>query len=99
MGDDQVMYIVQHQGIAALASLLDPNKNIADVRIITVALEGLENILKVAKRKADVFHRVLEMFDQAQAIDFLELLESHQNGNLATKAKRILEKYWTTEDV
>jgi len=97
--EDQVMYIVQQQGIAALASLLDPKKTLADVRIITVALEGLENILKHASRRADVFSRVQEMFDEAQAVDFLEILQHHQNSNLATKATKILTKYWNAEDV
>ena len=120
--EDQVLYIVQQQGIAALASLLDPKKTLADVRIITVALEGLENILKHARRRADVFSQVMEMFHEvhpvkhyilsfiyshcyhylttkAQAVDFLENLQHHQNSNLAAKATKILETYWNAEDV
>ncbi|KAL0285335.1 UNVERIFIED_CONTAM: Importin subunit alpha [Sesamum angustifolium] len=74
-----------------------------DPRIVTVCLEGLENILKVGEAEknqgntgdVNVF---AQMIDDAQGLEKIENLQSHDNNEIYEKAVKILETYWLEED-
>lgn len=91
---DQILYVVYHGAISALCTLL----NVSDVKIITVALEGLENILKAGKLRPDFNDRILEYFNECEGVDKIENLQEHQNQNIYNRAVKILENYFHAEE-
>lgn len=70
---------------------------------MTVCLEGLENILKVGESEknqgnsgdVNVF---AQMIDDAEGLEKIEYLQSHDNNEIYEKAVKILETYWLEED-
>lgn len=72
-----------------------------DPRIVTVCLEGLENILKVGDAEkgdnGDVNYFAL-LIDDAEGLEKIENLQSHDNNEIYEKAVKILETYWLEED-
>ena len=72
-----------------------------DPRIITVCLEGLENILKVGEAEkgnnADVNY-FAQLIDEAEGLEKIENLQSHDNNEIYEKAVKILETYWLEEE-
>lgn len=72
-----------------------------DPRIVTVCLEGLENILKVGEAEK-VNHGDINYFaqliDEAEGLEKIENLQSHDNNEIYEKAVKILETYWLEED-
>ncbi|KAG6422314.1 hypothetical protein SASPL_118882 [Salvia splendens] len=96
---DQIKFLVQAGCIKPLCDLL----LCPDPRIVTVCLEGLENILKVGEaeknqgnsRDVNVF---AQMIDDAEGLEKIENLQSHDNNEIYEKAVKILETYWLEED-
>lgn len=74
-----------------------------DPRIVTVCLEGLENILKVGEADKESgqnggINIYAQMIDDCEGLDKIENLQSHDNNEIYEKAVKILEKYWVEED-
>ncbi|KAK4406729.1 Importin subunit alpha [Sesamum angolense] len=96
---EQIKYLVSQQCIKPLCDLLV----CPDPRIVTVCLEGLENILKVGEaeknlgRTGDV-NLYGQMIEDAQGLEKIENLQSHDNIEIYEKAVKILETYWLEED-
>ncbi|XP_075641480.1 importin subunit alpha-like [Castanea sativa] len=95
---DQIKYLVSQGCIKPLCDLLI----CPDPRIVTVCLEGLENILKVGEAeknmgKTDV-NLNAQLIDDAEGIDKIENLQSHDNNEIYEKAVKILETYWVEDD-
>ena len=95
---DQIKYLVSEGCIKPLCDLLI----CPDIRIVTVCLEGLENILKVgetdktlAAGDVNVFS---QMIDEAEGLEKIENLQSHDNNEIYEKAVKILEAYWMDEE-
>jgi importin subunit alpha-1 len=95
---EQIRFLVQQQCIRPLCDLL----TVQDPRIINVALEGIENILKLGeddmdKSQTDVndFSRLVE---EADGMDKLETLQSHANDEIYQRAVKILETYFGLEE-
>eukprot|EP01027_Heterolobosea_sp_BB2_P019026 GEZU01026730.1.p1 GENE.GEZU01026730.1~~GEZU01026730.1.p1 ORF type:complete len:133 (+),score=46.54 GEZU01026730.1:320-718(+) len=69
-----------------------------DPRIISVALEGLENILKAgsveAANKGLHTNPYLELLEGLGGEEKIEALTSHYSSDLAEKAKDIYELFW-----
>ncbi|CAN0072366.1 unnamed protein product [Discosporangium mesarthrocarpum] len=95
---EQIKYLVQQGCIPPLSDLLE----VKDAKIVTVALEGLENILKVGE--ADAKAHGLEMNQMATFImecgglEKIEHLQMHDNNNIYNKALKLLEKYFGVEE-
>ncbi|CAN8274973.1 unnamed protein product [Cochlearia groenlandica] len=96
---DQIKHMVE-QGVAKpLCDLLV----CPDPRIITVCLEGLENILKVGEAEkvlgntGDV-NVYAHLIDDAEGLEKIENLQSHDNTEIYEKAVKILETYWLEEE-
>lgn len=68
-----------------------------DPRIITVCLEGLENILKVGEAN-DGINLYAQVIDECEGLDKIESLQTHDNNEIYEKAVKILEKFWSEED-
>lgn len=91
-------YLVSQGCIKPLCDLLA----CPDPRIITVCLEGLENILKVGEAEkaagAGEFNNCVQLVEDAEGLEKIENLQSHDNTEIYEKAVKILETYWLEED-
>eukprot|EP00271_Cylindrocystis_brebissonii_P017110 TRINITY_DN430_c1_g2_i1.p1 TRINITY_DN430_c1_g2~~TRINITY_DN430_c1_g2_i1.p1 ORF type:complete len:535 (-),score=133.91 TRINITY_DN430_c1_g2_i1:2476-4080(-) len=96
---DQIKYLVQQGCIKPLCDLL----NVQDPRIVTVALEGLENILKVGEAENFLgntggVNLYAQFVNEAGGLDKMEALQAHQNNDIYEKSVKILEAYFGLED-
>jgi len=94
---EQIRYLVQAGCIRPLCDLM----TCSDGRIITVALEGLENILKVGERdskSAGTTNSFATLIEEADGLDKIEALQNHQNNDIYEKAVKILETYFAAEE-
>lgn len=92
-------YLVSQHCIRPLCDLLV----CPDPRIVTVCLEGLENILKVGEAEKNLgrtgdANLFAQMIDDAEGLEKIENLQSHDNNEIYEKAVKILETYWLEED-
>ena len=92
-------YLVSQGCIKPLCDLLI----CPDPRIVTVCLEGLENILKVGEADKNVSETggvniYAQMIDDAEGLEKIENLQSHDNTEIYEKAVKILETYWLEEE-
>ncbi|KAH7578283.1 hypothetical protein ACOSP7_000492 [Xanthoceras sorbifolium] len=96
---DQIKFLVGQGCIKPLCDLL----NCPDPRIVTVCLEGLENILKVGEAEKTMgntgdVNLYAQLIDDAEGLEKIENLQSHDNNEIYEKAVKILETYWVEED-
>lgn len=94
----QMKYLVQQGCIRPLCDLLTVN----DAKIVTIALEGLENILKVGdddvKRGALPNNPMATYIAEAEGLTKIEELQQHSNNDIYEKCIKILETYFGVED-
>lgn len=94
---DQIKFLVSQGCIRPLCDLL----NVSDPKIVTIALEGLENILKVgdAESKATGQHNVMATYiAEADGLEKIEDLQQHSNNDIYEKCIKILETYFGVEE-
>eukprot|EP00164_Ancoracysta_twista_P001195 GFYU01001569.1.p2 GENE.GFYU01001569.1~~GFYU01001569.1.p2 ORF type:complete len:541 (+),score=169.96 GFYU01001569.1:168-1790(+) len=95
---EQIRYLVQQGCIKPLCDLV----TCPDSRVVSVALEGLENILKVgeADGKADGSgeNKMISFIHDAEGIDKIEGLQHHDNRDIYEKAVQMMVKYIGVED-
>ncbi|KAK3012267.1 hypothetical protein RJ639_012178 [Escallonia herrerae] len=96
---EQIRFLATEGCIKPLCDLLVS----PDPRIVTVCLEGLENILKVGEVDKEMgmnggINRYAQMVDDCEGLDKIEALQSHDNNEIYEKAVKILERYWAEED-
>ena len=90
---EQINFLVSQGCIPPLCELLEVN----DAKIVTVALEGLENILKAGEdlknqNGGENPHAVL--IEQANGLDKINNLQQHEDNNRYERAVKILEQYF-----
>lgn len=66
-------------------------------------MEGLENILKVGEAEKTQGNTggvnvYAQMIDDAEGLEKIENLQSHDNNEIYEKAVKILETYWLEEE-
>jgi hypothetical protein len=94
---EQIRFLVDQGCIKPLCDLLTAS----DARVITVALEGLENILKVGDKDAhdtNGINRYTAFVEEADGLDKIENLQRHHNHDIYEKAVKILENYFAAEE-
>ncbi|CAA3004037.1 importin subunit alpha-like [Olea europaea var. sylvestris] len=96
---EQIKFLVHEGCIKPLCDLLV----CPDPRIVTVCLEGLENILKVGEAEknqgnTEDVNVFAQMIDDAEGLEKIENLQSHDNNEIYEKAVKILETYWLEEE-
>ena len=93
---EQIKYLVQQGSIKPLCDLLTCN----DARLVTVALEGIENVLKAGEleAQAQLQNPYTTFVDEAEGLDKLEQLQTHNNEEVYKKAVHILETYFGLDD-
>ncbi|KAI2493455.1 importin alpha [Fragilaria crotonensis] len=93
---NQIKFLVQQGCIRPLCDLLGVN----DTKIITIALEGLENILKVGEEDAKTtgVNQMATFISEAEGLNKIEELQQHSNNDIYEKCVKILETYFGVED-
>lgn len=92
---EQIMYLVQQGAIPPLCELLQ----VADSKVVTVALEGLENILKVGNTLGEaVMQQLVTIVADCNGLQLIEELQNHENQNIYQRAVKILETYFAAEE-
>jgi len=95
---DQIKFVVEKQCIPPLCDLLDAK----DGRIVTVALEGLENILRVGQDEAQKLGQTTSAYGQMVeahgGLDKIEQLQNHEQNEIYEKAMKIIQTYFGFED-
>ncbi|CAL9242812.1 unnamed protein product [Arabidopsis halleri] len=93
---NQIKYLVKQGCIKPLCDLLV----CSDLRIISVCLDGLENILKAGeaeKNTGDVnYYR--QLIDAAEGAEKIKNLQKHKSNEIYDKALNIRETYWDLEE-
>ncbi|GLJ54715.1 hypothetical protein SUGI_1175350 [Cryptomeria japonica] len=89
---EQIKYLVNHGCVKPLCDLLP----CPDTRVVTVCLEGLENILKAWDGGHN--NEYASLLEDAGGLDKIEALQEHENTDLYGKAVRILENYLVNEE-
>ncbi|VVB00896.1 unnamed protein product [Arabis nemorensis] len=93
---DQIKFMVSQGCIKPICDLL----TCPDPRITTVCLEARENILEVGEAEKTLGHTGDDnlyalMIDEAEGIEKIVNLQSHDNNEIYQKAAKILETFWT----
>lgn len=95
---EQIKYLVEQGCIEPLCNLL----SVHDSRIVSVALEGLENILRVGQKEKDTsgaeYNEYSRAIESVGGLDKIEGLQHHSNQEVYEKAVRILEVFFIPEE-
>lgn len=90
---EQIMYLVNQGVVPPMCNLL----SVLDAKVITVALEGLENIMRTAQQ-ANVLDRVVDIITECGGLNAIEELQNHENNNIYNRAVKVLETYFGAEE-
>jgi hypothetical protein len=92
---EQILYLAQQGAIPPLCALL----GVADSKVVTVALEGLENILRIGQGASEaIFQRIIAMVNDSGGTQAIEELQNHENQAIYARAVKILETYFGAEE-
>ncbi|KAB1268042.1 Importin subunit alpha-7, partial [Camelus dromedarius] len=95
---EQIRYLVSLGCIKPLCDLL----TVMDSKIVQVALNGLENILRLGeqegKRSGSGVNPYCGLIEEAYGLDKIEFLQSHENQEIYQKAFDLIEHYFGVED-
>lgn len=91
----QILYLAQIGAIPPLCRLLQ----VADVKVVTVALEGLENIFKTAQAGGEqTFQQTQNIVYDCGGLSLIEELQNHENQTVYHRAVKMLETYFGAEE-
>uniref|UniRef100_A0A8C7WQ14 Importin subunit alpha n=1 Tax=Oryzias sinensis TaxID=183150 RepID=A0A8C7WQ14_9TELE len=97
---EQIRYLVNLGCIKPLCDLL----TVMDSKIVQVALNGLENILRLGEQEAKQENSgtgtnpYCSLIEEAYGLDKIEFLQSHDNQEIYQKAFDLIEHYFGVED-
>lgn len=93
----QIRFLVKCGAVPALCGLMV----CSDPKIVMVALEALENILKVGKKDATKTASVnayCDIMEESGGLDHLESLQRHDNDEIYEKSIHILREFFESEE-
>ncbi|XP_069091462.1 importin subunit alpha-6 isoform X1 [Pleurodeles waltl] len=94
---EQIRYLVALGCIKPLCDLL----TVMDSKIVQVALNGLENILRLGEQEAKQNGMGINPYcahiEEAYGLDKIEFLQSHENQEIYQKAFALIERYFGAE--
>ncbi len=90
---EQIWYLIRQGAIPPLCGLLA----VADIKVVTVALEGLENMLRVGKM-TNQLETLIDIIIDCGGVNAIENLQVHPNRNIYTRAVKLLETFFVTEE-
>ncbi|XP_062572618.1 importin subunit alpha-7-like [Saccostrea cucullata] len=92
-----IRFLVDQDCIPPLCDLL----TVMDAKIVQVALNGLENILRLGEQDAKNHNGTnpyAVLIEECYGLDKIEFLQSHQNREIYQKAFDMIERYFGTEE-
>lgn len=89
---EQIMHIASQNAIPPLCQLL----NVQDTRVVKVALEGLDNILKVGHDNGDP--SIVQIVNDCGGLTYIENLQTHSVEEIYARASKICDDYFEIED-
>ncbi|GAB5355610.1 hypothetical protein AAMO2058_000220500 [Amorphochlora amoebiformis] len=95
--EDQIRHLVSQAVVAPLCNLF----RAPDPKIIMVALEGIENILRIGVKDMPKYNNVnkyAEFVEECRGLDYIEELQRHENEEIYNKAVNILQIYFETAE-
>lgn len=94
--DEQTRYLVNQGVLPPLCELF----KCSDPKMIMVAMEAVENILKVGQTDAKVHgsNKFAAFVEECGGLDQLEELQRHENEEIYDKAVRIIRTYFDSEE-
>lgn len=94
----QIKYLVQQGCIEPLCNLL----SVHETRIVSVALEGLENILRVGEKEKETtgaeFNEFARLVESTGGLDKIEALQQHQHQEVYEKVVHLLEAFFAADE-
>lgn len=93
----QIKFLVQQGCIRPLCDLL----TVSDPKIVTIALEGLENILRIGEeeaRQTGQSNAMAVYISEAEGLNKIEDLQQHSNNEIYERSIKLLETYFGVED-
>ncbi|KAL0623943.1 Importin subunit alpha-6 [Plecturocebus cupreus] len=95
---EQIRYLVALGCIKPLCDLL----TVMDSKIVQVALNGLENILRLGEQESKQngigINPYCTLIEEAYGLDKIEFLQSHENQEIYQKAFDLIEHYFGVEE-
>ncbi|KAK9136654.1 hypothetical protein Sjap_007248 [Stephania japonica] len=96
---EQIQYLVSQNCIKPLCDLLI----CLDSWVVSICLDGLENILAVGKAVKDLgrsggVNTYAQIIGECEGLDKIERLQTHDNNEICKKAVWILERYWVDDE-
>jgi len=95
---EQVRYLVECNCIPPLCDLL----TVIDTHIVQVALNGLENLLRIGQLSVIKDCEIANtnpyavLVEECGGLDKIEFLQQHENSEVYVKAYEIIEKYFNS---
>ena len=90
--DQQIMQLAREGSIEPLCRMLA----VPDVKVVNVALEGLENFLKTGAKNNST--AIVDAINACGGAERIDLLQQHQNEKVFKRAANILTKYFTDDE-
>ena len=90
----QIDYLVQCEVIRPLVDMLA----VPDVKVVTIALEGLDNILRAGQAVNLPTNPYVELVEEADGLKALESMFDHHNADVYKKANEILINHFQFEE-
>ncbi|KAJ3108068.1 Importin alpha subunit (Karyopherin alpha subunit) (Serine-rich RNA polymerase I suppressor protein) [Phlyctochytrium planicorne] len=93
---EQIRYLVSQGCIKPLCDILTAS----DAKIVQVALDGLENILKVGEMDKAIHgeNMYANFIEEADGVNKIYLLQNHENIEIYKKAYNIITTYFSEEE-
>lgn len=94
---EQIRYLVEQGCIPPMCELL----TVLDSKILQVALNGLDNILRLGEQDAKLNNGTnpyVIMIEESYGLDKIEFLQSNENREIYQKAFDMIERYFGTEE-
>eukprot|EP01108_Squamamoeba_japonica_P005976 TRINITY_DN480_c2_g1_i2.p1 TRINITY_DN480_c2_g1~~TRINITY_DN480_c2_g1_i2.p1 ORF type:complete len:322 (-),score=153.56 TRINITY_DN480_c2_g1_i2:58-966(-) len=91
---EQIHFLVECEVIKPLVDML----LVAETKIVTVALEGLENILRAGAAAGMEENPYAFLIDEADGVSRLEGMHTHRNQEVYQKAMSILRVYYEGQE-
>lgn len=94
---DQIRFLVELNVISPLCDLL----SIPDTKVVEVALNGLDNILKLGQHDSRLNgtpNPYALKIEECGGLDKIEFLQGHQNEKIYKKTFQIIETYFSQEE-
>lgn len=95
---EQIQHLVQQGCIPPLCDLLE----VSDAKVITVALEGLENILKLGenlgKQNGSGVNDMATIIDEVDGISKIQQLQYHEHEDIYERTVKLVETYFGIEE-